>query len=326
FDIEVSMLRQVHEENGLAPSVVELVDAFTYNGQGCVVMELCGWGDLGALLAMRGPLTEIEASYFASQILEGVAAIHSANIIHRDLKPGNIFLTEGLRVKIGDFGVSVNVKDRKMGIVGTPGFYAPEMLLGDVHTAAVDIWCLGTIIFLMLIGRMPGLTTESKVLYDDTFLDRFTLRRSVKRLLMQMLALFPESRPKARELKSRPFLSKRNRPDQLRVATFLVPPEYEPTHGPPAPPTTIVAAITPLAVAASQEVVLAATPVEEHAVSANNSDIIATARIVNSPVPINEDAAISEQAGPKRPLSSMTDDKETKRVKVVADKDEATDN
>jgi len=47
------------------------------------------------------------AMYIFSQIVDGIAYIHSKNIIHRDLKPSNIFASEdGKCIKIGDFGLS----------------------------------------------------------------------------------------------------------------------------------------------------------------------------------------------------------------------------
>jgi serine/threonine protein kinase len=40
------------------------------------------------------------------QLIEGVQYIHSQKIIHRDLKLGNMFLTEDMIMKIGDFGLA----------------------------------------------------------------------------------------------------------------------------------------------------------------------------------------------------------------------------
>jgi serine/threonine protein kinase len=40
------------------------------------------------------------------QLIEGVQYIHSKQIIHRDLKLGNMFLTEEMVMKIGDFGLA----------------------------------------------------------------------------------------------------------------------------------------------------------------------------------------------------------------------------
>lgn len=42
--------------------------------------------------------------YYVAQLTAGIKYCHERHILHRDLKLGNIFLGDGLRVKIADFG------------------------------------------------------------------------------------------------------------------------------------------------------------------------------------------------------------------------------
>ena len=46
---------------------------------------------------------------FIQCISEGLKEIHKNKIIHRDVKPENLFLTEDLRIKIGDLGISKQI-------------------------------------------------------------------------------------------------------------------------------------------------------------------------------------------------------------------------
>ena len=39
--------------------------------------------------------------------------------------------------------------------MGSPGFVAPEVVLGRPHTPAMDIYSLGTVLFILLVGRKP---------------------------------------------------------------------------------------------------------------------------------------------------------------------------
>ena len=52
-------------------------------------------------------------------------------VIHRDLKLGNLFLTERLDVKIGDFGLAAKLNfdaEKRKTMCGTPNYIAPEIL------------------------------------------------------------------------------------------------------------------------------------------------------------------------------------------------------
>lgn len=40
------------------------------------------------------------------QLVKGMEYVHANKIIHRDLKLGNLFLTEQMQLKIGDFGLA----------------------------------------------------------------------------------------------------------------------------------------------------------------------------------------------------------------------------
>ena len=38
---------------------------------------------------------------------------------------------------------------------GTPDYLAPEMILESGHDSALDIWCIGVLIYEMLSGKAP---------------------------------------------------------------------------------------------------------------------------------------------------------------------------
>lgn len=65
------------------------------------------------------------------QILSGTKYIHDNKIIHRDLKPENLLLTEDGTIKIGDFGLAVEIDEKKgqaYGTAGSPDYIAPEII------------------------------------------------------------------------------------------------------------------------------------------------------------------------------------------------------
>jgi len=59
--------------------------------------------------------------------------LHKKKVIHRDLKLGNLFLTEKMELKLGDFGLAAKLEfdgEKKKTICGTPNYIAPEILEG----------------------------------------------------------------------------------------------------------------------------------------------------------------------------------------------------
>jgi serine/threonine protein kinase len=87
--------------------------------------------------------------------------MHNKNIIHRDLKPENILLEfkekNKLDIKISDFGFSCFF-DPQTGldtVLGSPLYMAPEIIKGQLYNEKVDIWSIGVIAFMLLIGKNP---------------------------------------------------------------------------------------------------------------------------------------------------------------------------
>uniref|UniRef100_A0A8R1HZR3 Protein kinase domain-containing protein n=1 Tax=Caenorhabditis japonica TaxID=281687 RepID=A0A8R1HZR3_CAEJA len=90
--------------------------------------------------------------WFYTQILSGIAYIHSKDIMHRDMKPENILITLRNIVKIADFGQACiyrkEVPDEEYELdVGTRWYRAPELLFGSQkYKPSVDVWAIGCIL------------------------------------------------------------------------------------------------------------------------------------------------------------------------------------
>lgn len=95
--------------------------------------------------------------------------MHKHRVIHRDLKLGNLFLSDKMEIKLGDFGLATKLEydgEKKRTICGTPNYIAPEILEGKRgHSYEVDVWSTGVIMYTLLIGKPPFETNDVKTTY-----------------------------------------------------------------------------------------------------------------------------------------------------------------
>ncbi|KAG0243410.1 serine/threonine-protein kinase HAL4/sat4 [Mortierella sp. GBA43] len=125
------------------------------------VMEYCGGGDLYSLIGSANTLGEAESNCFFSQLINGVAFMHSMGVVHRDIKPENLLLTSDGCLKIADFGNSEVFRmpwEKKVrtsaSIRGTGPFIAPEEFTEKTFDARkVDMWACGIVYLCMRLGR-----------------------------------------------------------------------------------------------------------------------------------------------------------------------------
>jgi serine/threonine protein kinase len=129
-----------------------------------LTMELLRGEPLGRRIAREGPLSPAEAVPILRQIVDGLAAVHAAGIVHRDLKSENVFLVDQPpRVVLMDFGLANRKHSSRSnpllssggGGAGTPGYTAPELILGAPASVSSDVYSLGTVMFEVLTGSLP---------------------------------------------------------------------------------------------------------------------------------------------------------------------------
>jgi serine/threonine-protein kinase len=145
------------------PNVAAVFDYGETEGLVYLVMEYVDGDPLGEILQKGGALKPYRALEIAKQVTDALTAAHELGIVHRDLKPDNIIVTKsksGREVaKVVDFGIAKAIAespDRRLTetglVIGTPEFMSPEQLVGDPADARSDIYSLGCIFYLMLVG------------------------------------------------------------------------------------------------------------------------------------------------------------------------------
>ena len=150
------------------PHIAAVHDVLDIDGQVIVVFEYVEGETLAARL-QRGPVAVTEAIEISWRLADALAAAHAHGVIHRDLNPSNVVLGPDGQVKVLDFGVArllpaepaeagvpVTVPGTVgVGLVGTPGYAAPEQHLSRNVDGRADLYALGVIMFEMVTGRRP---------------------------------------------------------------------------------------------------------------------------------------------------------------------------
>ncbi|MFD9443584.1 protein kinase [Streptomyces sp. NPDC060006] len=126
-------------------------------------MDLVGGGSLVHLIGDYGPLPPAFVCTLLDQLLSGLAAVHAEGIVHRDIKPANILLeatgTSRPRLRLSDFGISMRLGEPRLTetnyVVGTPGYFAPEQMLGADPDFPADLFAVGLVALYLLEGAKP---------------------------------------------------------------------------------------------------------------------------------------------------------------------------
>jgi serine/threonine protein kinase len=154
FEAEAKTLAKLDHPNILTIYDFELTEGVAY-----LTMPLIRGGTLRDILK-RGPLDTLSAWRYLREIGDGLQHAHDAGIIHRDLKPTNVLIHSDGRALLADFGLARGAGQpthlTTIGLaIGTPGYMAPEQVMGHDVDRRCDIYAMGVLTFEMLTGRLP---------------------------------------------------------------------------------------------------------------------------------------------------------------------------
>jgi len=124
-----------------------------------LAMKFISGGPLSALIR-QGPIPVERSVAILKPVASALDYAHDAGIVHRDVKPANVLLVEDGTAYLTDFGIARALAESRgatggSGIVGTPGYMAPEQARSPRPDPRSDVYSLGCLAYEMLTGRPP---------------------------------------------------------------------------------------------------------------------------------------------------------------------------
>ncbi|TFK29296.1 Pkinase-domain-containing protein [Coprinopsis marcescibilis] len=191
------------------PFIVTLYHSFQSEGYLYFCMEYCMGGEFFRALQTRPGkcLPEDGSRFYAAEVVAALEYLHLMGFIYRDLKPENILLHQSGHIMLSDFDLakqsaelggmpsmvhsehngvplvdtmSCTANFRTNSFVGTEEYIAPEVIAAQGHTAAVDWWTLGILIYEMIYATTPFKGQERNETFHNIRHQPVTFRDSPK--------------------------------------------------------------------------------------------------------------------------------------------------
>lgn len=202
------------------PNICRLLEVCVEDDRCHLVMEHCFGSELFERWAHAGRYTERQTITAVSQMFHAVSYLHGNNICHRDLKLENwVYATSQMnsRLKLIDFGFSKVMHDTEpmTEILGTAFYMAPELLQGS-YDRKCDIWAMGVLVYMLLVGYPPIGAFEdpdSVIMRKIVRGDKMKMEKqwsqistSGQAFVLELLQREPQRRPEAMEASKHKWL------------------------------------------------------------------------------------------------------------------------
>ena len=154
------------------PFLIGLRWAFQSKEKLYFVTDYVNGGELFFHLQKEHRFSELRARFYAAEIVSALEYLHvECDVVYRDLKPENILLDADGHIKLTDFGLAKEnfhqgSNGKTQTFCGTPEYLSPEVIRKEPYGFPVDWWCLGSVLYEMLIGLPPFFCKNTKEMYD----------------------------------------------------------------------------------------------------------------------------------------------------------------
>lgn len=174
------------------------------------ITSFAGRGDLYTCVKQNN-ITIDTALFYIYEIISGLRYLHAQDIIHNDMKLENVLINLDGHIALTDFGVSFNSNNGTMSkqtnmdnssrdgagfgirVVGTPFYFAPEVINQMLKTKASDIWAVGIMLCEMLTERLPWDGMSKKEMFKLILVFKFeTVIKTIDPIIVSLLSVLCE--------------------------------------------------------------------------------------------------------------------------------------
>lgn len=159
FNQELSVSRKMKH-----PNIVEILDHSDGTGGDLpyIAMEYIDGVTLDRMLPKKKPVPLPFAAKVLFEVTEALDYAHNiGGVVHRDIKPENIMITRDGAVKVADFGIARDRRDKEHAtddsnsFVGSPHYMSPEQINSEDVDYLTDYYAMGVVAFRLLTGFLP---------------------------------------------------------------------------------------------------------------------------------------------------------------------------
>lgn len=214
---ELSVLKTVNH-----PNIIILYRVYESNKKYYMIFEQCG-DNLFNVFKKKFPFNEKNVKKIMKQLVGAVYYLHKNDIVHRDIKMDNILLAKNANdqndeyfIKLVDFGLSIiktgpGIKSMLTERCGTLIYMSPEILLQHNYSELCDVWSIGIILYVLLMGKFPFTAVTqgdivNKILNQQPEIDKSIVCQEAEDLIKCLLDKDPVTRITALEILKHPWL------------------------------------------------------------------------------------------------------------------------
>lgn len=153
------------------PNIIKLYDTFSSKKFHYIILEYC---PLGSLKDYSSPFSIQQFREISLIILKTIKYCHDQGFAHCDIKPSNFLIDIHGKIKLADFGLSLNLnstivdnkKSTRFG--GSKPFMAPELLKHQPYDPRkADIWSIAVTLFYLYTKRFPWTTSDPSIMRQE---------------------------------------------------------------------------------------------------------------------------------------------------------------